>query len=79
MDRIGFQDLITEQLAWWGTYQTAAGVWTQRSAGKQPAWLNYVTNYNRVKGNFAIPVTIRLVSTMKSELFGIAKFPFTLL
>ena len=33
MDRIGFQDLITEQLAWWDTYQTAAGVWTQRSAG----------------------------------------------
>ena len=55
MDRIGFQDLITEQLAWWDTYQTAAGVWTQRSAGKQPAWLNYMTNYNRVKGNFAIP------------------------
>jgi hypothetical protein len=26
----------------------------QKSAGKQPAWLNYMTNVNRVFGNFCI-------------------------
>jgi len=58
LDEIGFQELITEQMAWWTTGdQSAAGQpadWVQRSAGKQPAWLNYMTNVNVVRGNFAI-------------------------
>jgi len=56
LDEIGFQELITEQMAWWDTYydNTGLGVWVQRSAGKQPAWINYMTNYNRIRGNFAI-------------------------
>lgn len=55
LDQIGFQELITEQMAWWDThYSTVSGLWEQRSAGKQPAWLNYMTNYNRTYGNFAI-------------------------
>ena len=29
--------------------------WVQKSAGKQPAWLNYMTNINKTYGNFAIP------------------------
>ena len=28
---------------------------TYRSAGKQPAWINYMTNVNEIRGNFAIP------------------------
>lgn len=54
MDEIGFQELITEQMAWWDTHQNGANEWVQKSAGKQPAWINYMTNVNRVKGNFAI-------------------------
>lgn len=54
MDGIGYQDLITEQMAWWDTYQTNTNVWTQKSAGKQPAWTNYTTNVNKTYGNFAI-------------------------
>lgn len=54
MDAIGFQDLVTEQMAWWDTYQTDTDVWVQKSAGKQPAWTNYTTNINRTYGNFAI-------------------------
>ncbi|AXH74229.1 MAG: hypothetical protein [Microviridae sp.] len=54
MDGIGYQDLITEQMAWWDTYQTNTDVWVQKSAGKQPAWTNYTTNVNRTYGNFAI-------------------------
>jgi hypothetical protein len=54
MDQIGFQDLVTEQMAWWDTWETLGNVWVQKSAGKQPAWLNYMTNVNRVFGNFCI-------------------------
>lgn len=55
LDEIGFQELITEQMAWWETYWDENETrWIQRSAGKQPAWLNYMTNYNRNYGNFAI-------------------------
>lgn len=55
LDGIGFQELITEQMAWWTTTKEfSAPVWTQESAGKQPAWINYMTNVNQVLGNFAI-------------------------
>lgn len=53
LDQIGFQDLITEQLAWWDTVNIS-DVWTQQSAGKQPAWINYMTSINQTYGNFAI-------------------------
>lgn len=53
LDEIGFQELITEQMAYWDTFDDG-GTWVQKSAGKQPAWINYMTNYNRVYGNFAI-------------------------
>ena len=55
LDQIGFQELITEQMAWWSTHKIQASpVWEQKSAGKQPAWINYMTNVNQVRGNFAI-------------------------
>lgn len=55
LDEIGFQDLITEQMAWWSTYWDGGdNEWRQLSAGKQPAWLNYMTEVNRAYGNFAI-------------------------
>lgn len=55
LDEIGFQELIIEQLAWWTTeIDQATGDLTYKSAGKQPAWINYMTEVNKVKGNFAI-------------------------
>lgn len=54
LGQIGFQELITEQMAWWSTYQDDTGEWITKSAGKQPAWINYMTNINKVYGNFAI-------------------------
>ena len=54
LDEIGFQELITEQMAWWDTWEDTSGQWIQKSAGKQPAWLNYMTETNKVLGNFAI-------------------------
>lgn len=55
LDGIGFQDLITEQMAWWDTYFEEDDTVTQFSAGKLPAWMNYMTNFNKAHGNFADP------------------------
>ena len=53
LDAIGFQDLITGKMAWWDTAITDVGVRNKFSAGKQPAWIDYMSNYNRTHGNFA--------------------------
>lgn len=54
LDGIGFQELITEQMASWeSTYNFETEDWQDRSAGKQPAWLNYMTAYNENYGQFA--------------------------
>jgi len=50
LDEIGFQDLLTEQMAFWESIDDQ-----KFSAGKQPAWLNYMTNFNKCYGNFADP------------------------
>ena len=48
LDQIGFQDLITEKMS---AIENIDG--KTNSAGKQPAWLDYMTNYNRCHGDFA--------------------------
>ena len=53
MDGIGFQDLITDQMAFLDTEIDSQGNLTYYSAGKQPAWINYMTNVNITRGNFA--------------------------
>jgi hypothetical protein len=54
LDAIGYQDLITDQMLWTDTkVVSSTGVKTYKSAGKQPAWINYMTEVNRVYGNFA--------------------------
>nr|QJB19711.1 MAG: major capsid protein [Microvirus sp.] len=54
LDGIGFQDLITDQMAYWEAHGNVSNPITY-SAGKQPAWLNYMTNFNKCYGNFANP------------------------
>lgn len=54
LDQIGFQDLITDALAWQDTkIDAATGNITYQTVGKQPAWINYMTNVNETFGNFA--------------------------
>lgn len=53
LDEIGFQDLIVEQMAAWTTDVRNDGTIEKKTAGKQPAWLNYMTSYDVAKGNFA--------------------------
>lgn len=52
LDQIGYQDLITEQMAYWDTINNSTGI-TQQSMGKQPAWINYTTDINETYGLFA--------------------------
>lgn len=52
-DGLGYQDLSTDQMAWFDTSVTSAGVATYKSAGKVPAWLNYMTSYNKALGTLA--------------------------
>lgn len=54
LDEIGYQDLITDQMAWFDTTVTTSGDVTYNTAGKQPAWINYMTNVNQTRGNFAV-------------------------
>jgi hypothetical protein len=53
LDAIGFQDLITSKMAWWDNSYKGKGIVKKFSAGKQPAWIDYMSNYNRTHGNFA--------------------------
>ncbi|UYL88446.1 major capsid protein [Microvirus sp.] len=55
LDAIGFQDLTTNKMAWWDAKLTENNTVELKTVGKQPAWLDYMTNYNKVFGNFAIP------------------------
>ncbi len=53
LDAIGYQDLITDQMAWFDTTIERDEEPSFKSAGKQPAWINYMTNVNQIRGNFA--------------------------
>lgn len=55
LDGIGFQELITDQMAFWDTEVNDLGTVTFKSAGKVPAWINYMTDFNKSYGNFADP------------------------
>lgn len=53
LDGIGFQELITDEMAAWDTSRNATGEASYKSAGKQPAWLNYMTSVSETYGGFA--------------------------
>lgn len=54
LDEIGFQDLLQERFAWYTTWwDSDNSQWRTTSAGKQPAWLEYMTSVNQNYGNFA--------------------------
>ena len=55
LDQIGFQDQITDEMAWFDTEidHTDGNKIGFSSVGKVPAWLNYMTAVNQTRGNFA--------------------------
>lgn len=56
LDQIGFQSLLTENMAGWDVWSTTnVGSEIKYSVGKTPAWIHYMTNVNQTYGNFAHP------------------------
>lgn len=55
LDAIGFQDLLTEEIAAWSTELNGSGVSTPqyKAVGKQTSWIEYQTNVNQSFGGFA--------------------------
>ena len=53
LDAIGFQELITEEMAAWSTEVTGQEEITYSSIGKQPSWIEYTTDVNETYGEFA--------------------------
>ena len=53
LDAIGYQDLITDQMHFGDTVFSDSTTFTYSSAGKVPAWINYMTSVNKCYGNFA--------------------------
>lgn len=54
LDGIGFEDLLQERMAWWGTvWDETDKKWVKIAAGKVPAWINYMTSVNETHGDFA--------------------------
>ena len=54
LDGIGFEDLLEERAAWFGTYiDEADNSMVKLAIGKVPAWINYMTALNETHGDFA--------------------------
>lgn len=53
LDAIGFQELITEEMAAWNTETTENYKHVYQSLGKQPSWIEYTTDVNETYGEFA--------------------------
>lgn len=53
LDAIGFQELITDEMAAWNTEVTDNYTEAYQSLGKQPSWIEYTTDVNETFGEFA--------------------------
>lgn len=53
LDAIGFQELITDEMAAWNTEVTGQEEVAYSSLGKQPSWIEYTTDVNETYGEFA--------------------------
>lgn len=53
LDGIGFQDLLGERMAYFDTQINADGSLFRHAVGKLPAWIDYMTDVDRLHGDFA--------------------------
>lgn len=53
LDAIGFQELITDEMAAWNTKLDDNYNYIYSSIGKQPSWIEYTTDVNETYGEFA--------------------------
>lgn len=69
LDAIGYQDLIAEQMvSSTSEFNSNTGVVTPVTVGKQPAWMNYQTDVDRVYGNFAEDSDMFMILNRKYEI-----------
>lgn len=70
LDAIGFQELITEEMAAWNTEVSEQEEVTYASLGKQPSWIEYTTDVNETYGEFAagMPLAFMCLNRVYEEL-----------
>lgn len=69
LDAIGFQELITEEMAAWNTETTGQEEVAYQSIGKQPSWIEYTTDVNETYGEFAagMPLSFMCLNRIYEE------------
>lgn len=69
LDAIGFQELITDELAAWNTEASGQGEVVYSSLGKQPSWIEYTTDVNETYGEFAagMPLSFMCLNRVYEE------------
>lgn len=70
LDAIGFQELITDEMAAWNTEVTGQEEVVYSSLGKQPSWIEYTTDVNETYGEFAagMPLAFMCLNRVYEEL-----------
>lgn len=70
LDAIGFQELITEEMAAWNTEVNGQDEVIYASLGKQPSWIEYTTDVNETYGEFAagMPLAFMCLNRVYEEL-----------
>lgn len=70
LDAIGFQELITDEMAAWNTEITGTEEVVYSSLGKQPSWIEYTTDVNETYGEFAagMPLAFMCLNRVYEEL-----------
>lgn len=58
LDGIGYQELITDEMLASDTKRDVNGNPTYKSVGKQPSWIEYMTEVNESHGDFAVGGTL---------------------
>lgn len=69
LDAIGFQELITDEIAAWNTEATGSHELIYQSLGKQPSWIEYTTDVNETYGEFAagMPLSFMCLNRVYEE------------
>lgn len=72
LDAIGFQELITDEMAAWNTELEENYACKYQSLGKQPSWIEYTTDVNETYGEFAagMPLAFMCLNRVYEEKAG---------
>lgn len=65
LDAIGFQDLMLEEMSAAGSLTDTTFRSSSPAIGKQPSWIDYMTNFDRVYGAFSRPNELMYMNLIK--------------